>query len=323
MTLDCNISIKDVLQLVEPFDGTNHTEFFRQCHNALSMIGKEGEAIFVKWLNLKLAPEMRRAFLYQPVEGLGEFEQQLLTYCSPTRKEPFKPVSDETNNILNDTVKTCPNLQLSVTCQPCMNLGHTLRDHPTLSDLEGCDQLKSKIKDVTNHSDTSNGDNLSQPTYKILDNTAITCPNLQPSVTCQPCMKPDNHLRDHPTLSDPENYDHQKSEIKDATTHPGTVNADNVSQENLSSCAIVNSVSTTEENYSNSTDIVDNNKIATANLCNLAIALPMLNSSILISKHLKALTVIEALTNFAISILTQLSNPLINKRKYHLVIPIT
>ncbi|KAL7298553.1 hypothetical protein TKK_0008328 [Trichogramma kaykai] len=88
MPISYNISVKDVLELVQKFDGTNLTTFFSQIEDAKAMVGADGEATLVMWLKIKLPLEARKAIAGTDHKTVTEFKQALEKFYCTSRSIP-------------------------------------------------------------------------------------------------------------------------------------------------------------------------------------------------------------------------------------------
>ncbi|KAL7289462.1 hypothetical protein TKK_0016653 [Trichogramma kaykai] len=88
MPISYNISVKDVLELVQKFDGTNLTTFFSQIEDAKAMVGADGEAALVMWLKIKLPLEARKAIAGTDHKTVTEFKQALEKFYCTSRSIP-------------------------------------------------------------------------------------------------------------------------------------------------------------------------------------------------------------------------------------------
>ncbi|KAL7291078.1 hypothetical protein TKK_0015208 [Trichogramma kaykai] len=88
MPISYNISVKDVLELVQKFDGKNLSTFFSQIEDAKSMVGPDGEATLVMWLKIKLPTEARKAIGGKEYKKVSEFKKALETYYCLSRSIP-------------------------------------------------------------------------------------------------------------------------------------------------------------------------------------------------------------------------------------------
>ncbi|KAL7289541.1 hypothetical protein TKK_0016515 [Trichogramma kaykai] len=88
MPISYNISVKDVLELVQKFDGTNLTTFFSQIEDAKAMVGSDGEAALVMWLKIKLPLEARKAIAGTEHKKVSEFKQALEKFYCTSRSIP-------------------------------------------------------------------------------------------------------------------------------------------------------------------------------------------------------------------------------------------
>uniref|UniRef100_A0ABD2WAR0 CCHC-type domain-containing protein n=1 Tax=Trichogramma kaykai TaxID=54128 RepID=A0ABD2WAR0_9HYME len=86
--INYNISVKDVLELVQKFDGNNLSTFFSQIEDAKSMVGSDGEATLVLWLKIKLPTEARKAIGGKEYKKVSEFKKALETYYCLSRSIP-------------------------------------------------------------------------------------------------------------------------------------------------------------------------------------------------------------------------------------------
>ncbi|CAB0037871.1 unnamed protein product [Trichogramma brassicae] len=88
MPISYNISVKDVLELVQKFDGTNLTTFFSQIEDAKAMVGADGEAALVMWLKIMLPLEARKALAGTEHKKVAEFKTALEKFYCTSRSIP-------------------------------------------------------------------------------------------------------------------------------------------------------------------------------------------------------------------------------------------